>query len=256
MHSQPSWVRACSRCTPHASNWLFTVSTRPRYRASPNVSATRVRLHVLASPWDQPNPGLPLDPRLIIPTIVSLVRVDAGARRQPLHQLMYRRQIVAGGGQEVEGDRDALRGDDQVQPPAEELFLLRRAIAAILRPAHLAAAPRPCPPTNGQRHGVDDEDRAARERFAQEIEQDSQPVPKRVRATVEARDGERAGDLPRDTVLVVKQQPVRDRQFDDSTDTAVALSPVPTPDATACVPPHSVPPCSACPPRASGHRRS
>lgn len=36
--AQPAFVRACSRCAPHAANWLFTVSTRPRYRCNPNHS--------------------------------------------------------------------------------------------------------------------------------------------------------------------------------------------------------------------------
>ncbi len=40
MHSHLSYVRACSRCTPHAANWLFTVSTRLRYRCNANVSAS------------------------------------------------------------------------------------------------------------------------------------------------------------------------------------------------------------------------
>lgn len=97
---------------------------------------------------------------------------------------MQRRQVVEGGGQQVERDRNAIGGDDQMQPPAKELLLLRRAVAAILRPAYLLAPSRPRPPTDRQRHGVDDEDLPGGEGRRQAVEG--------VEAAIEARDGERA----------------------------------------------------------------
>ena len=53
--------------------------------------------------------------------------------------------------------RDAVGSGHQVQPPAEcwpkgARLALDGAIAALLRPAHLAAAPRPRPMVNGQGH--------------------------------------------------------------------------------------------------------
>ncbi len=82
-----------------------------------------------------------------------------------------------------------------MQPPAEELLALRGAVAAVFRPAHLLAPPCAGAAADGQGHGVDDEDRVARERFAQEVEQDGEPVREAMQPPIEARDGERAGEI-------------------------------------------------------------
>ncbi len=106
---------------------------------------------------------------------------------------------MEGGGQQVERGADAFRGDDEIQPPAKELPLLRRAIAAVFRAAHLTEAPGPRPSTDWHGHAVEDEDRAPRERFAQAVEQHREPVGEAMQPTVEARDGERAGEIARPT---------------------------------------------------------
>jgi len=87
-----------------------------------------------------------------------------------------------------------------MQPPAEccpegARLLLRRAIAAVCRPAHLATAPGARPLADGQRHAVNDEECTARERFTQEIKQDGELVCEAMQPSVEAGDRERAREI-------------------------------------------------------------
>lgn len=84
-----------------------------------------------------------------------------------------------------------------MQSPAEccpegPCLLLGSAVAAILRPAHPAAAPRPRPPTDRQRHTVDDENGTRREQGGENAAQRApdgiaQPMGEGVEAAVEAR---------------------------------------------------------------------
>src|SRR6266498_992163 len=107
-----------------------------------------VRCHVRFADGDQPHPGLRHDRRLVIRTVVGFVAKQARTRWQNIGQFMHRRQIVKAARYQGETDRHAARGTDQVQPPAEELFLFRRAVAAILPSADLATAARAGAATN------------------------------------------------------------------------------------------------------------
>ena len=79
--------------------------------------------------------------------------------------------------------------------------LLGRAVAAVGPPPHRAAAPRPHPLADRDRHAVDDEVADGRlpvgEQRAEHVEQQGQPVGQGMDAPREARGRERAGEVAR-----------------------------------------------------------
>jgi len=152
----------------------------------------RVRGHVVLVQRDKDASATRADDGLIRGAVVALVAVDPRPLGQFDGQLVDGRQVVPAAGQQGEGDGQAPHRADQVQPPAEELLPLGRAVAAVGAPLNRPAAPRPYPLTDGDRHAVDDEVGDHRltvgEQRAEHVEQHDEPVgqrmdPARVAAT-------------------------------------------------------------------------
>ena len=79
----------------------------------------------------------------------------------------------------------ALRGANQMQAPAEELFFLGRTVTAEIKSAHFATTPCSDAFANRHRQAVNNEDFAARGDFTQHFERQVEPVGVLVQATVE-----------------------------------------------------------------------
>jgi len=141
------------------------------------------------------------DDSLVRGTVVPLVAVDPRPLGQSDGQFVDGREVVESARQQREGDGQATRRADQVQPPAEDLLLLGWAVAAGGTRAHRPAAPRARALAHRNGHAVNDEiaERGlpAGEQFAEHVEEQAQPVGQRVQAPREARCRERPREVAR-----------------------------------------------------------
>lgn len=154
-----------------------------------------IRAHVGLADRDQADRGVRQDRRLVRLPIVALIAIDGGLGGQAIGQFVDGRQVVQPAGEQVEGHRHARRGADQVQPPAEELLPLGRAVAAERLPAHLAATPRAGAAADWHRHAVDQEDLPGGEERAQRLQRQAEPVAQGVQAAIEARLTQPTGEV-------------------------------------------------------------
>jgi len=161
----------------------------------------RVRDHVVLVQGHKYATTRGADDRFVRGTVVAFVTINPGAIGQLKGEFVDRREIVESARQEGEGDRQPVRRAHQMQPPAEELLLLGRAVATVGAPAHRPAAP--CAPAlaHGDRHAVDDKvgdgGLAVSEQVAPHVEQQGQPIGQGVNAPREAGRGQRMGQVAR-----------------------------------------------------------
>src|SRR5690242_13986702 len=87
------------------------------------VVSPRVRGHVATADSDKAYPGRRENGFSIRVRDIAFVAKDSGAIWQGNSQFMNRGQILFGGRQQVETDRNTFHRTDQMQPPAEELLL-------------------------------------------------------------------------------------------------------------------------------------
>src|SRR5205085_5894090 len=116
---------------------------------------------------------------------------------------MERREIMKARRPEGETYGHALRGADQMQSPAEELFFLGRTVTAEIKSAHFATTPCSDAFANRYRQAVNNEDFAARGDFTQHFERQVKPVGVLVQATVETRNAQMTREVMR---LLQEQQ--------------------------------------------------
>src|SRR5215213_9826670 len=95
---------------------------------------------------------------------------------------------MQGGWHQLKTDWDAVRRTDQMQAPAEELFLFGGAVAAVGASAHLFAAPRAHTATDREWQAINHKDLTRHSNLAQGGGNEGQPVGKFMQAAIKACD--------------------------------------------------------------------
>lgn len=83
---------------------------------------------------------------------------------------MERRQVMITARDNGKADGETRGRTDQMQPEAEEFLSLRRAVTAVITPAHLPVTTCARPAADRQGHAVNNEDRAPSEEFAESFQ--------------------------------------------------------------------------------------